>query len=66
MLRRAAKSSLSRPGFAGEANQSVGNDESHPLASLMDLLGLLVEKYEDEHIPVLEGSVVFRDDPPQV
>jgi hypothetical protein len=24
-------------------------DENHPLASLMDVLGVLIEKYEDEH-----------------
>ncbi len=29
----------------------VGEDESHPLASLMEVLGVLIEKYEDEHIP---------------
>jgi len=30
---------------------SVGEDENHPLASLMEILGLLIEKYEDEHVP---------------
>ncbi len=29
----------------------VGEDESHPLASLMELVGVLVKKYEDEHVP---------------
>lgn len=29
----------------------VGNDESHPLASLMDVIGTLVEQYEDAHVP---------------
>jgi HTH-type transcriptional regulator/antitoxin HigA len=29
----------------------VGEDESHPLASLMEVLGVLIEKPEDEHIP---------------
>lgn len=29
----------------------VGEDESHPLASLMEVIGVLVEKYEDEHVP---------------
>ncbi len=29
----------------------VGEDEAHPLASLMEVVGVLVEKYEDEHIP---------------
>jgi HTH-type transcriptional regulator/antitoxin HigA len=31
----------------------VGGDETHPLASLMDVLGVLIEKYEDEQIPEL-------------
>jgi HTH-type transcriptional regulator/antitoxin HigA len=31
----------------------VGEDEKHPLASLMDVLGVLIEKYEDEHVPEL-------------
>jgi len=31
----------------------VGEDENHPLASLMDVLGVLIEKYEDEHVPQL-------------
>jgi HTH-type transcriptional regulator/antitoxin HigA len=29
----------------------VGEDETHPLTSLMEVLGVLIEKYEDEHIP---------------
>ncbi|MEK6751631.1 MAG: hypothetical protein AABZ00_05135 [Chloroflexota bacterium] len=29
---------------------AVGEDENHPLASLMEILGLLIEKYEDEHV----------------
>ena len=29
----------------------LGEDETHPLASLMEVLGVLVEKYEDEHVP---------------
>ena len=31
----------------------VGEDENHPLASLMDVLGVLIQKYEDEHVPEL-------------
>ena len=31
----------------------VGEDQSHPLASLMEIVGVLIEKYEDEHIPEL-------------
>ena len=30
---------------------TIGEDENHPLASLMEILGLLIEKYEDEHVP---------------
>ena len=33
----------------------VGEDESHPLASLMDVLGVLIEKYEDENVPELNA-----------
>jgi HTH-type transcriptional regulator/antitoxin HigA len=29
----------------------VGEDETHPLASLMEVIGVLVERYEDEHVP---------------
>lgn len=29
----------------------VGEDESHPLASLMEVVGVLIEKYDDEHVP---------------
>ena len=29
----------------------VGEDESHPLASLMEVVGVLIEKYEDENVP---------------
>ena len=31
----------------------VGEDEQHPLASLMDVLGVLIERYEEEHVPEL-------------
>lgn len=34
----------------------VGNDETHPLASLMEVIGVLIEKYEDEHVPHLDRS----------
>lgn len=32
----------------------VGEDENHPLASMMDVLGVLIEKYEDEHFVELK------------
>jgi HTH-type transcriptional regulator/antitoxin HigA len=31
----------------------VGEEESHPLAPLMEVVGVLIEKYEDEHVPPL-------------
>ena len=31
----------------------VGEDEDHPLASLMEVIGVLIKKYEDEHVPEL-------------
>jgi HTH-type transcriptional regulator/antitoxin HigA len=29
----------------------VGEDESHPLASLMEVVGVLIEQYEDAYVP---------------
>jgi HTH-type transcriptional regulator/antitoxin HigA len=34
----------------------AGEDESHPLASLMEIIGVLIEKYEGEHVPELEAE----------
>lgn len=31
----------------------VGENEAHPLASLMEIVGVLIEKYEDEYVPEL-------------
>lgn len=31
----------------------VGENENHPLASLMEVIGVLIEKYEGEHVPEL-------------
>lgn len=33
----------------------VGEDERHPLASLMEILGVLIAKYEDEHVPEISA-----------
>ena len=36
----------------------VREDENHPLASLLEVVGVLIERYEDEHVPMLEtGSL---------
>ena len=32
----------------------VGDDEKHPLAPLMDFIGILIAEYEDEHFPKLK------------
>jgi HTH-type transcriptional regulator/antitoxin HigA len=34
-----------------ELTDMVRDDESHPLANLMDVLGVLIETYENEHVP---------------
>ena len=31
----------------------VGEEESHPLASLMEVVGVLIERYEEDHVPEL-------------
>ena len=32
----------------------VGEDEIHPLASMMDVIGVLIENYEADHVPELD------------
>ncbi|MFC1843329.1 type II toxin-antitoxin system HigA family antitoxin [Thermodesulfobacteriota bacterium] len=36
----------------------VGEDENHPLASLMETLGSLIESYESQHVPELSGDPI--------
>ena len=43
-------------GLLDELVDEVGNDETHPLASLMEVVGSLIERYEDEYVPALESS----------
>ena len=31
----------------------VGEDESHPLASLIEVIGVLIENYENQNVPEL-------------
>ena len=32
----------------------VGENENHPLASMMEVIGVLIENYETEYVPELE------------
>jgi HTH-type transcriptional regulator/antitoxin HigA len=34
----------------------VGEDEAHPLASFMDIIGVLIEHYENVNVPELIAS----------
>ncbi len=34
----------------------VGNNENHPLASLMETIGSLIETYESQHISDIQGE----------
>jgi HTH-type transcriptional regulator/antitoxin HigA len=34
----------------------VGEDESHPLASLMETIGTLIKTYEDKNVPEPQGN----------
>ena len=45
-----------------ELIDEAGNNEKHPLASLMEITGLLIAKYEEENYPVKEpdGSAVLK------
>jgi HTH-type transcriptional regulator / antitoxin HigA len=40
-------------GLLDKLIDEAGEDESHPLASLMEVIGVLIEKYEDETIAEL-------------
>ena len=36
----------------------VGNNESHPLSSLMETIGSLIEAYESQNYPDMEGDPI--------
>ena len=36
----------------------VGNNERHPLSSLMETIGSLIETYESQNIPEIEGNPI--------
>ena len=42
--------------FLDQLIDEVGEDETHPLASLMEIVGVLIERYEDEHVPELTSK----------
>ncbi len=39
-----------------ELIEKIGGDESHPLASLMETLGTLIENYENRHFPEIASD----------
>ena len=44
--------------FLDHLIDEVGNDESHPLSTLMDTVGTLIEAYDREHFSFSEGSPI--------
>lgn len=38
----------------------VGENEKHPLASLMELVGVLIEQYEDTYIPEITDRELMQ------
>jgi HTH-type transcriptional regulator / antitoxin HigA len=36
-----------------ELIDEIGENEAHPLASMLDVIGALIERYEDDHVPEL-------------
>ena len=44
--------------FLDSLIDEVGNDESHPLASLLETIGSLIETYESRHIGEMEGNPI--------
>lgn len=42
--------------FLDRLTDEVGEDESHQLASLMELISVLIERCEDEHVPELSAG----------
>jgi len=42
--------------FLDDLIDEVGEDESHPLTSMMEILGVLIEHYEINHVPELTSD----------
>jgi HTH-type transcriptional regulator/antitoxin HigA len=45
--------------FLDSVIDEVGEAETHPLASLMETLGSLIESYESQHVPELLGDPLY-------
>lgn len=45
-------------GFLDFLIDVVGDNENHQLASLMDMVGTLIESYDNEHHPFSEGNPI--------
>lgn len=45
-------------GLLDEITDIVRDDEAHPLAKTMDVIGVLIAEYEYEHFPELEGHPI--------
>lgn len=41
-----------------EITDIVRDDQAHPLAKMMDVIGVLIEDYEDEHLPEPVGDPI--------
>jgi antitoxin component HigA of HigAB toxin-antitoxin module len=39
---------------------TLGEDENHPRASLMEIIRLLIEKYEDDHVPEITEAWIRK------
>ena len=46
--------------FLDRLVDEVGENESHPLASLMEIVWVLIERHEDCHILELTESMILR------
>lgn len=44
--------------FLDQLIDEIGENETHPLASLMEIIGVLIERYEDEHVPELSQDSI--------
>lgn len=44
--------------FLDNLIDEVGNEENHPLASLMETIGSLIETYESQHMNDIEGNAI--------